>query len=84
MNTFKLQLMLFADFLAGLLSKRKESMKHFNKYFGWKYKFMPTNQEACRMDWLVKGVIRMKINLQYLSQVLQHEKRCQNNITLIF
>uniref|UniRef100_A0A7S0BZA7 Sulfotransferase domain-containing protein n=1 Tax=Proboscia inermis TaxID=420281 RepID=A0A7S0BZA7_9STRA len=41
--------------LVGLLSKRYESMKRFEKYFGWKYKFMPTNKETCRADWLVKG-----------------------------
>jgi len=42
-------------FLVGLLSKRYESVERFEKYFGWKYKVMPTNQEACRADWLVKG-----------------------------
>ncbi len=42
--------------MVGLLEKKSESLERFEKFFGWKYKFRPKVQEACRSDYLLGGV----------------------------
>lgn len=42
-------------FLVGLLTKKQESMERFEKFFRWKYKINPTNQESCRERLLSSG-----------------------------
>lgn len=42
-------------FLVGLLSEKEESMERVEKYFGWKYRVNPKNQEICRARLLGAG-----------------------------
>mmetsp|Transcript_7658 Transcript_7658/g.11135 ORF Transcript_7658/g.11135 Transcript_7658/m.11135 type:complete len:494 (+) Transcript_7658:50-1531(+) len=42
-------------FIVGLLDRLEESMERFEKFFGWKYTIMPTNQEICRENLLKSG-----------------------------
>jgi hypothetical protein len=41
--------------LVGLLSKKEETMERFEKYFEWKFRVNPKNQEICREGLLSKG-----------------------------
>jgi len=42
-------------FLVGLLSEKQKTMERFEKFFGWKYKVNPENQEKCRETLLTSG-----------------------------
>jgi hypothetical protein len=42
-------------FMIGLLSRKEETMERFEKFFGWKYRINPTNQENCRVRLLGSG-----------------------------
>lgn len=41
--------------LVGLLSKKDESLDRFEKFFGWKFKVKPDNQELCRTVLMDQG-----------------------------
>lgn len=41
--------------MVGLLSRKEETMERFEKYFDWKYRVNPKNQEICRERLLSKG-----------------------------
>lgn len=42
-------------FLVGLLTKKDETMERIEKFFEWKYKVNPKNQEICRENLLANG-----------------------------
>jgi hypothetical protein len=42
-------------FLVGLMSDMEASMDRFEKFFRWKFRVNPTNQESCRKRLLSKG-----------------------------
>mmetsp|Transcript_1766 Transcript_1766/g.2638 ORF Transcript_1766/g.2638 Transcript_1766/m.2638 type:complete len:383 (+) Transcript_1766:59-1207(+) len=42
-------------FIVGLLSRKKESMARFEKFFQWNYKYSPKDQEKCRRTYLREG-----------------------------
>jgi len=42
-------------FLVGLLTKKKETMERVEKFFHWKYRVNPENQEKCRDKLLTGG-----------------------------
>ena len=42
-------------FLVGLLSKKVETMERIEKFFEWKYRVHPENQEKCREKLLIGG-----------------------------
>ena len=41
--------------LVGLLTKKEESLDRFEKFFGWKFKVKPDNQELCRTVLMDQG-----------------------------
>jgi hypothetical protein len=48
--------------LVGLLSEKEESMERIEKFFGWKYRVNPKNQEICRARLLGAGINTNKEN----------------------
>merc|ERR1711982_186480 len=42
-------------FLVGLLKEKETTMERFEKFFGWKYRVNPENQEKCRETLLTSG-----------------------------
>lgn len=42
-------------FLVGLLSEKEKSLDRFEKFFGWKFKVKPDNQELCRSVLIDQG-----------------------------
>lgn len=55
-------------FMVGLMTKIEESMTRFEKYFRWKYKVNPTNQESCRERLMSGGSNSNKANKKPLPQ----------------
>merc|ERR1712127_947286 len=42
-------------FMVGLLHEKEKTMDRFEKFFRWKYRVNPTNQEKCRVELLSSG-----------------------------
>ncbi|KAL3803337.1 hypothetical protein HJC23_009301 [Cyclotella cryptica] len=55
-------------FLVGLMTQIEPSMTRFEKFFRWKYKVNPTNQEACRARLMGTGSNSNKANKKPLPQ----------------
>lgn len=55
-------------FLVGLMTQIEPSMTRFEKFFRWKYKVNPSNQEACRARLMGTGSNSNKANKKPLPQ----------------
>lgn len=52
-------------FLVGLLSEKDETMDRVERYFGWKFRINPKNQEICRAKLLGAGT---NANLEHKNE----------------